>query len=173
MTDSGIASVLAHPVTLRNRRVSERWSGSSTVTLTNGSAEILRFPQNDGMGSSEPIPQSVTLRNRRVSRAGVGESDRHTHQRSCERGARYRHKKTHLRYRTASMASGPAHTRRARCPRPNKPSNQQTIRQAISPEANLQSPISNSPINQPAPTTAPSRYPTHPTTPDSAGRRSG
>jgi hypothetical protein len=29
--------------------------------LAYGSAEILRFPQNDGMGSCEPNPQSVTL----------------------------------------------------------------------------------------------------------------
>src|SRR5690606_8223053 len=48
-------------VTLRNRRVSARSLVRGTVTLTGGSAEILRSPQNDGMGISEPVPHSVTL----------------------------------------------------------------------------------------------------------------
>ena len=34
---------------------------SETVTLTYGSAEMLQSLQHDGMGDSEPIPQSVTL----------------------------------------------------------------------------------------------------------------
>jgi hypothetical protein len=50
----------------------------AAVMLSCGPAEILRFPQNDGMGSSEPIPHSVTLRNRRVSRAVVGEGGGYT-----------------------------------------------------------------------------------------------
>jgi hypothetical protein len=33
----------------------------AAVMLSNGSAGILRFPQNDGMGDSYNTPQSVTL----------------------------------------------------------------------------------------------------------------
>jgi hypothetical protein len=51
----------------------ERARVRGTIMLWHGPAEIIRFPQNDGMGSCEPIPQSVTLSLSKGLRVTVGE----------------------------------------------------------------------------------------------------